>query len=86
MTAFVIAVKTPYFVQAGPDGRFSIAKVPAGTYTIHLWHDRGGEQTGELTVPVTGLAGLTYQLDARRYAYVQHKDKFGKDYANGDIY
>jgi len=50
-------------------------------------HDRGGEQTTDLLVPVTGLAGLKYTLDARAYKYVQHKNKFGKDYvANGDIY
>ncbi|MGH7616996.1 MAG: hypothetical protein ACREPM_07195 [Gemmatimonadaceae bacterium] len=87
MTAFVIAVKTPYFAQAGADGRFSIDKVPAGKYTMHVWHDRGGEQTSDLTVTASGLAGLKYELDARGYKYVQHKNKFGKDYtANGDIY
>ncbi len=87
MTAFVIAVKTPYFAQAGADGHFRIDKVPAGNYTIHVWHDRAGEQTSDLVVPATGLAGLKYELDARGYKYVQHKNKFGKDYANGgDIY
>lgn len=87
MTAFVIAVPTPYFAQADKTGAFSVDKVPAGTYTIHVWHDRGGQQTSELTVPATGLAGLKYQLDATGYKYVQHKNKFGKDYANaGDIY
>lgn len=87
MTAFVIAVATPYFAQADKTGAFSLDKVPAGKYTIHVWHDRGGEQTSELTVPATGLAGLKYQLDATGYKYVQHKNKFGKDYANaGDIY
>jgi plastocyanin len=87
MTAFVVAVKTPYFTQARDDGKFSLDKVPAGKYTLHVWHDRGGEQTADLVVPGTGLAGLKYQLDARGYKYVQHKNKFGKDYqAYGDIY
>lgn len=87
MTAFVIAVKTPYFTQAKDDGKFSIANVPAGKYVLHVWHDRGGEQTTDLVVPATGLAGLKYELDARGYKFVQHKNKFGKDYQfNGDIY
>lgn len=87
MTAFVIAVKTPYFTAAKDDGKFAIANVPAGKYTLHVWHDRGGEQTADLVVPATGLAGLKYDLDARGYKYVQHKNKFGKDYQyNGDIY
>jgi plastocyanin len=87
MTAFVVAVNTPYFAQASENGTFSIDKVPAGKYTIHIWHDRGGEQTKDLVVPASGLQGLKYELDARGYKFVQHKNKFGKDYANGgDIY
>jgi plastocyanin len=87
MTAFVIAVKTPYFTQAGTDGRFTLDKVPAGKYTIHVWHDRTSEQTADMVVPGTGLAGLKFELDGRGFKYVQHKNKFGKDYANaGDIY
>jgi plastocyanin len=87
MTAFVIAVKTPYFTQAANDGQFTVDKVPAGKYIIHVWHDRAGERTAELLVPGTGLAGLKYDLDARGWKYVQHKNKLGKDYQfNGDIY
>jgi plastocyanin len=87
MTAFVIAVKTPFFTQASKDGQFTVDKVPAGKYTVHVWHDRAGEQTADLIVPATGLAGLKYELDARGWKYVQHKNKLGKDYQfNGDIY
>jgi plastocyanin len=87
MTAFVVAVKTPYFTQAGNDGRFNIDKVPAGSYKLHVWHDRGGEQVSDLIVPTAGLKDLKYQLDARGFKFVQHKNKFGKDYQfNGDIY
>jgi plastocyanin len=87
MTAFVVAVKTPYFTQAGNDGRFNIDKVPAGSYKLHVWHDRGGEQVSDLIVPSAGLKDLKYQLDARGFKFVQHKNKFGKDYQfNGDIY
>lgn len=87
MTAFVVAVNSPYFAQTGADGRFSIGNVPAGAYTIHIWHDRAGEQTATINVVAGGVGGLKYQLDARNYKYVQHKNKFGKDYAaNGDVY
>ncbi|HEX7020403.1 MAG TPA: hypothetical protein VF159_10350 [Gemmatimonadaceae bacterium] len=88
MTAFVIAVNTPYFAPAGNDGQFSISGVPAGKYRIHIWHDRGGARVADLVVPAAGLAGLRYELDARGYRYVGHKNKFGGEYANalGDIY
>jgi plastocyanin len=88
MTAFLVAVNTPYFAQAGADGRFTIGNVPAGTYKLHVWHDRAAvEQTAMVTVGAGGLGSLKYQLDARNYKYVQHKNKNGKDYAlNGDVY
>jgi hypothetical protein len=87
MAAYVIAVNTPYFTQAGADGRFTIAKVPPGSYTIHVWHERAPEYTAKVTVAATGLQGLKYQLDARNYKYAAHKDKNGKDYVyTGDIY
>ena len=86
MTAFVIAVNTPYYAQAGADGRFAIGNVPPGTYTIHVWHERAAEQTATLIVASAGIGGLKYQLDARGYKYAQHKNKFGKEYTNGDIY
>ncbi len=86
MTGFLVAVNTPYYAQAGADGRFTIANVPPGTYKLHVWHERAAEQTAMLTVPDAGVGGLKYQLDARRYKFVQHKNKNGKDYASGDIY
>jgi plastocyanin len=87
MTGFLLAVSTPYFAQAGADGRFTIGNVPPGMYKLHVWHERATEQTAMLTVPPAGLGGLKYQLDARNYKYVQHKNKNGKEYAlNGDVY
>jgi hypothetical protein len=87
MTAFLIAVNTPYYAQAGADGRFSIGNVPAGTYVLHVWHERAPAQTATITVGAGGVGALRYQLDARNYKYVQHKNKNGKDYAaNGDVY
>lgn len=88
MTAFVIALKTPYFTQAGSDGRFELENVPPGQYKAHVWHDRTSEVVQSLTVPATGVSSLRYQLDARAYKYVQHKNKLGKEYttAAGDRY
>ena len=80
MTAFVIAVPTPYFTQAGADGRFTIPGVRAGRYTLHVWHERGGAHAREIEVPEGGLTGVDAQLDARGYKFVQHKNKFGQEY------
>ena len=82
MLAFIVAVPTAYVAQPNPDGRYSIANVPPGTYTLHVWHDRGGQVTRELTVAADGEPVVNVQLDARGYRFVQHKNKFGQEYTN----
>jgi plastocyanin len=88
MTAFIITLRTPYFTQAGADGRFVLERVPPGRYTLHAWHDRASEKIVDISVPATGASNVRVELDARGYKYVQHKNKFGQDYtsASGDRY
>lgn len=80
MVAFAIAVPAPWFAQAEADGRFAIAGVPPGRYTLHAWHDRGGTSERLVTVPAEGIADLAIELDARGYEVVQHRNKFGQEY------
>jgi plastocyanin len=87
MTAFVVAVSTPYFTQAGADARWTIPGVRAGKYELHVWHERAPEVTQDLDVPATGVPNADVTLDARGFKQVAHKNKLGKDYtANGVRY
>jgi plastocyanin len=85
MTAYVVVVSTPYFAQAAADGRWSIGKVPAGKYEMHVWHERAAEIVKEVDIPAAGLADADQKLDATGYKQLAHKDKFGKDYAAGGV-
>jgi plastocyanin len=80
MTAFVVVVATPWYAEAAADGRWSIAGVPAGKYTIHIWHERASEQKMPVTVPAAGFEVAEAQLDARGYVVAPHKDMLGGDY------
>lgn len=82
MVAFAIAVPTAYFTQAGSDGRFEIAGVPAGRYRLHAWHDRGGTHAREIVVGAGNAEPLAVQLDARGYKVVQHRNKFDQEYTS----
>jgi plastocyanin len=84
MVAYVVAVATPHFAQATPDGRFHLADVQPGRYTLRSWHERGGETTREIEVTASGLADVEVTLDARGYQPVPHKNKFGQAYAPGN--
>ena len=40
MRAWVAVVPHPFFAVTGPDGRYEIRGLPAGTYTIEAWHEK----------------------------------------------
>jgi len=43
MSAFIMVVDTPYYAITDAEGRFHIADVAAGSYTLHGWHESGGQ-------------------------------------------
>jgi plastocyanin len=53
MSAYVNVVPHPFFAVTGADGRFEIKGLPAGSFTIELWHETLGVQS--LTVTVDGM-------------------------------
>jgi len=83
MVGFILVRDNTYFTQPGADGSFAIPDVPAGSYTLHVWHERAPEVTQQIVVPEGGLADLNVALDASGYKYVQHKNKYGREYGSG---
>ena len=81
MTGYVVVVNTPWYTQAAADGRWDIAKVPAGKYLLTVWHERAKPVETEIEIPAAGLASLESKIDASGYKEVPHKDKVGKDYS-----
>jgi plastocyanin len=84
MSAFILVRDNPWYTQPGPDGQYAIPDVPPGHYVLHVWHERSTtESTREIDVPAGGLAGLADTLDASGYRWVQHPNKYGRDYESG---
>jgi plastocyanin len=50
MNAYVGAFNHPFFSVTGPDGKFTIANLPPGTYEITAWQERMGTQKATITV------------------------------------
>jgi plastocyanin len=65
MTAYLLVTDSPYFAISGEDGSFNIADVPAGKYTVEVWHERLGTQTKEVTVADGQPAELNLQFNAK---------------------
>jgi len=64
MTGYVAIMNHPFFAVTGDDGTFSIAKVPAGKYTLEAWHERLGSKTAEITVTTDKPTETTFSFTA----------------------
>ena len=50
MRAYAGVVAHPFFAVTGEDGSFSIAGLPAGSYTVEVWQERLGRKSQQVTV------------------------------------
>ena len=87
MSAVIVTVETPYFAVSAHDGRYVIENVPAGTYQLHIWHERSDEQQLAAESRIVSVEsaisrlGIT-RLDEAGYIPATHKNKYGQDYEN----
>ena len=50
MTSYIHVLDHPFHAVTGEDGSYQIKDLPAGTYTIEVWHEKLGSQTAQVTV------------------------------------
>ena len=50
MRAYLIVTDHPYATTSDAEGRFSLEQVPAGAYTLRVWHERLGELSRRIVV------------------------------------
>jgi plastocyanin len=66
MNAYIGVVKHPFFAVTGTDGKFTLANLPAGTYTVEAWHERlkADPQTVTVTDGGTGSVSFVFKRPA----------------------
>lgn len=50
MTSYVVVNDNPFIAVTGDTGEVDFANLPAGTYTLELWHEKYGSKTAEVAV------------------------------------
>ncbi len=65
MGAYIGVFNHPFYAVSGDDGSFTIAKLPAGEYTIEAWHEKYGTQTAKVKVDAAGKATADFKFAAK---------------------
>ena len=55
----------PFFAVSSPDGSFTIAGLPAGTYTLEAWHEKLGTETQTVTMADGETKQVTFSFKAK---------------------
>ena len=54
MSAWVLVFNHPFFAVTDDDGRYAIPRVPAGKYSVAVWHETLPAARKEVDVPASG--------------------------------
>ena len=65
MNAYAGVLAHPFFAVSKADGSFEIKGLPAGSYTIEVWHEQLGTQTTKVTVDAKAGATANFAMKAR---------------------
>ncbi len=66
MEAFIVVLDTPYFTLTAGDGSYELADVPAGEYTVKVWHEKLRFKKQQLTVPGGGETRVDFTSSRNR--------------------
>ena len=60
MSAYILVFNHPFFALTEPDGRYSIARVPPGTYTLRVWSELGTVEPKHIVVSDGEVAEMNF--------------------------
>jgi plastocyanin len=64
MKAWISVMSHPFFAITDADGKYNIAGVPPGSYTMIVWHEKLGQQSMPVTVTASGSVTKDVTLKA----------------------
>ncbi len=65
MQGWLVATANPYYAVTDDSGNFKLTDVPAGTYTVEVWHETLGKSTQKVTVKAKEDAKVGFELAAK---------------------
>jgi plastocyanin len=62
MHGWLVATENPYFAVTDNSGSFKLTDVPAGSYTVEVWHEKLGKNTQKVTVKAKEEAKVNFEI------------------------
>jgi plastocyanin len=62
MHGWLVATENPYVAVTDTSGNFKLTDVPAGTYTVEVWHEKLGKNTQKVTVKAKEEAKVNFEI------------------------
>lgn len=62
MEAYIVVLETPYYAVSAKDGSYVIKNVPAGKYTLKIWHEKLKGESVSVEVPEKGEVVVDFGL------------------------
>jgi len=62
MSGWLVSTANPYFAVTDNSGSFKLTDVPAGAYTVEVWHEKLGKSTQKVTVKAKEDAKANFEL------------------------
>jgi plastocyanin len=62
MHGWLVATDNPYFAVTDKSGSFKLENVPAGSYTVEVWHEKLGKSTQKVTVKAKEDAKVSFEV------------------------
>jgi plastocyanin len=62
MHGWLVATENPYFAVTDKSGSFKLDNVPAGSYTVEVWHEKLGKSTQKVTVKAKEDAKVNFEI------------------------
>ena len=87
MSAVIVVLDTPYFVTSEKSGNFQLDNIPAGEYTLHVFHERAPQGTLDalsrrVTVAAASVTVPGIGISESGYIVIPHHNKYGHDYTD----
>lgn len=62
MHGWLVATASPYVAVTDKSGSFKLDNVPAGSYTVEVWHEKLGKSTQKVTVKAKEDAKVSFEI------------------------